>query len=137
MGKYPVPEILRVPLESISLTVKVMREEEDVKLFLSRAIDPPKVSSMEAAWTVLEELGAVDLKGKLTPLGRHISQLPVDLRLAKVGASLKSSTVLEGFQMLVLGCIFQCLGPVLTIAASLSSKPLFLSPMDKRDEASQ
>ncbi|KAJ7017484.1 P-loop containing nucleoside triphosphate hydrolase protein [Mycena alexandri] len=97
MGKYPVPEILRVPLESISLTVKVMREEED------------------AAWTVLEELGAVDLNGKLTPLGRHISTLP----------------------MLVLGTIFQCLGPVLTIAAALSSKPLFLTPMDKRDEASQ
>ncbi|KAJ6575382.1 P-loop containing nucleoside triphosphate hydrolase protein [Mycena capillaripes] len=122
MGKYPVPEILRVPLESISLTVKVMREEEDVKLFLQRAIDPPKVAAMEAAWTVLEELGAVDLNGKLTPLGRHISTLPVDLRLAK---------------MLVLGTIFQCLGPVLTIAACLSSKPLFLTPMDKRDEASQ
>ncbi|KAJ7446393.1 P-loop containing nucleoside triphosphate hydrolase protein [Mycena galericulata] len=122
MGKYPVPEILRVPLESISLTVKVMREEEDVKLFLQRAIDPPKVAAMEAAWTVLEELGAVDLQGKLTPLGRHISTLPVDLRLAK---------------MLVLGTIFQCLGPVLTIAASLSSKPLFLTPMEKRDEASK
>ncbi|KAJ7878638.1 P-loop containing nucleoside triphosphate hydrolase protein [Mycena leptocephala] len=100
MGKYP----------SISLTVKVMREEEDVKLFLQRAIDPPKVAAMEAAWTVLEELGAVDLNGKLTPLGRHI--------------------------MLVLGTIFQCLGPVLTIAAALSSKPLFLTPMDKREEAS-
>ncbi|KAJ7293075.1 P-loop containing nucleoside triphosphate hydrolase protein [Mycena rebaudengoi] len=122
MAKFPVPEILRVPLESISLTVKVMREDEDVKLFLSRAIDPPKVAAMQAAWTVLEELGAVDLDGKLTPLGRHISTLPVDLRLAK---------------MLVLGTIFQCLGPVLTIAASLSSKPLFLSPMEKRDEASQ
>lgn len=32
MAKYPIPEILRVPLESISLTVKVMREEEDVKV---------------------------------------------------------------------------------------------------------
>ncbi|KAJ6503274.1 P-loop containing nucleoside triphosphate hydrolase protein [Mycena vitilis] len=122
MAKYPVPEILRVPLESISLTVKVMREEEDVKLFLQRAIDPPKVAAMEAAWTVLEELGAVDLNGKLTPLGRHISTLPVDLRLAK---------------MLVLGTIFQCLGPVLTIAAALSSKPLFLTPMDKREEANK
>ncbi|CAK5280316.1 unnamed protein product [Mycena citricolor] len=122
MGKFPVPEILRVPLESISLTVKVMREEEDVKLFLKRAIDPPKVSAMEAAWAVLEDLGAVDLQGRLTPLGRHISALPVDLRLAK---------------MLVLGTIFQCLGPVLTIAAALSSKPLFLTPVDKRDEAAQ
>lgn len=33
MAKFPVPEILRVPLESISLTVKVMREEEDVKVW--------------------------------------------------------------------------------------------------------
>jgi HrpA-like RNA helicase len=34
MAKFPVPEILRVPLESLSLTVKVMREEEDVKVGL-------------------------------------------------------------------------------------------------------
>jgi ATP-dependent RNA helicase DHX57 len=32
MAQFPVPEILRVPLESISLTIKVMREEEDVKV---------------------------------------------------------------------------------------------------------
>jgi ATP-dependent RNA helicase DHX57 len=32
MGRFPVPEILRTPLESISLTVKVMRESEDVKV---------------------------------------------------------------------------------------------------------
>lgn len=32
MARFPVPEILRVPLESISLTVKVMREDEDVKV---------------------------------------------------------------------------------------------------------
>lgn len=37
--------------------------------------------------------------------------------------------------MLILATIFQCLDPVLTIAACLSSKPVFLSPMDKRDEA--
>ncbi|KAF5385346.1 hypothetical protein D9615_001206 [Tricholomella constricta] len=122
MAKFPVPEILRVPLESISLTVKVMREEEDVKLFLSRAIDPPKVVAMERAWSILEELGAVDETGRLTPLGRHMSALPVDLRLAK---------------MLILATVFQCLDPILTIAAALSSKPLFLSPMDKRDEATQ
>ena len=37
--------------------------------------------------------------------------------------------------MLILGTIFQCLGPTLTIAASLSSKPLFVSPLDKKEEA--
>ncbi len=38
-------------------------------------------------------------------------------------------------QMLILATVFQCLNPVLTMAACLSSKPVFLSPMDKRDEA--
>lgn len=122
MGRYPVPEILRVPLESISLTIKVMRQDEDVKQYLTRAIDPPKTAAMEKAWSILEELGAVDEGGKLTPLGRHMAMLPIDLRLAKI---------------LILGTLFRCLGPVLTIAATLSSKPLFLSPMDKRDEAAR
>ncbi|KAF9074920.1 P-loop containing nucleoside triphosphate hydrolase protein [Rhodocollybia butyracea] len=122
MGKYPVPEILRVPLESISLAVKVMREEEDVQHYLARALDPPQTGAMETAWSVLKELGAISEQGKLTSLGRHISMLPMDLRLGK---------------MLILGTIFRCLGPALTIAACLSSKPLFISPTDKREEATQ
>ncbi|PBL00719.1 P-loop containing nucleoside triphosphate hydrolase protein [Armillaria gallica] len=121
MGKFVVPEILRVPLENISLAVKVTREDEDVKHFLGKAISPPDVSSMDTAWATLEDLGAVDGQGRLTALGRHLSLLPVDLRLAK---------------MLVLGTIFRCLGPVLTIVACLSSKPLFVSPLEKRKEAS-
>ncbi len=40
-------------------------------------------------------------------------------------------------KMRILGTVFRCLGPVLTIAACLSSKPLFVSPMDKREEANQ
>lgn len=40
-------------------------------------------------------------------------------------------------QMLVLGLILRCLDPVLTIVASLSSKPLFVSPLTMREEATQ
>ncbi|KAG6878138.1 hypothetical protein C0993_011852 [Termitomyces sp. T159_Od127] len=128
MAEFPVPEILRVPLESISLTVKVMREDDDVKvfkpflefyfpvlrqtqLFLRRAIDPPEVVAMERAWSTLEELGAVDDAGRLTPLGRHM--------------------------MLILATIFRCLDPILTVAALLSCKPLFFIPAERRDEATQ
>ena len=39
--------------------------------------------------------------------------------------------------MLVLATVFQCLDPMLTIAACLSSKPVFLNPMDERDEATK
>ncbi|KAF8492710.1 P-loop containing nucleoside triphosphate hydrolase protein [Gautieria morchelliformis] len=122
MGEFPIPEILRVPLESLSLAVKAVREDEDVKLFLGKAIDPPQSAAMEKAWAVLQELGAVDENGKLTALGRHMALLPVDLRLGK---------------MLVLAAIFGCLDPVLTIAACLSCKPLFLSPVERREEATR
>ncbi|KAF5368409.1 hypothetical protein D9758_002162 [Tetrapyrgos nigripes] len=121
MTKHPVPEILRVPLENVSLSVKAMREEADVKTYLSQAVDPPKVAAMDRAQSILEELGALN-ENKLTALGRHLAMLPIDLRLGK---------------MLVLGTIFKCLEPILTIAACLSSKPLFLSPTEKREEAKQ
>lgn len=122
MASFPTPEILRVPLESISLTVKATREAADVKSFLSQAIDPPSLSAMNTAWTTLQEIGAVDSDNKLTALGKHISMLPLDIRLAKI---------------LIFGTIFQCLNPILTIAACLSSKSIFVAPMDKREEAKQ
>ena len=40
-------------------------------------------------------------------------------------------------QMLILATIFQCLNPILSVAAFLSSKPLFLNPMDKLEEATR
>ncbi|KAH9934840.1 P-loop containing nucleoside triphosphate hydrolase protein [Fomitopsis serialis] len=120
MAAFPIPEIQRVSLDSIALTVKVVHN--DVKTFLARAIDPPELTAIDAALSTLEDLGAVETDGELTPLGRHMAMLPVDLRLGK---------------MMILGTIFQCLGPTLTIAAMLSSKPLFVSPMERRDEATQ
>jgi HrpA-like RNA helicase len=138
MPRFPIPEILRTPLESLFLTVKAMDDSIDVKAFLSRAIDPPKMEAMDSAWTTLVDLGAVEgEKGtsRLTALGRHMSMIPVDLRLAK---------------MLVLGAVFKCLDPswfsqssgneiaddlVLTVASLLSSKPLFTSPLDRKDES--
>lgn len=94
MNPFPVPEILRIPLESISLTVKVVREHEDVQVgcclchcvrrrdscrfsqhFLKKAIDPPDVSAMDKAWSTLQELGAIDKESKLTALGRHMASL--------------------------------------------------------------
>lgn len=45
MAQFPVPEILRVPLESISLTIKVMREEEDVKVSVCAIFCPSWLKS--------------------------------------------------------------------------------------------
>ncbi|KIM31725.1 hypothetical protein M408DRAFT_317990 [Serendipita vermifera MAFF 305830] len=120
--KFSKPEIQRVPLESLTLHVKVTRPQEDAKLYLLRAIDPPKIEAMQQAWETLEQLGAVDYDGNLTALGRHMAMIPLDLRLSKI---------------LILGTLFKCLSPAVTIAACLSSKPLFLNPMEKREEANK
>ncbi|KIP11667.1 hypothetical protein PHLGIDRAFT_27719 [Phlebiopsis gigantea 11061_1 CR5-6] len=120
LAPFPIPEIRRVALESVALSVKV--SHGDIKNFLSQAIDPPSASALDHAILVLEELGALSAEGEVTPMGQYLAMLPVDLRLGK---------------MLVLGAMFQCLGPILTVAAILSSKPLFLSPMDKREEANK
>lgn len=56
----------------------------------------------------------------LTPLGVHLSNLPVDVHLGK---------------MILFGAIFRCLDPILTIAAALSFKSPFVRPFGKEDEA--
>lgn len=76
MAKFPIPEILRTPLEQLFLQVKAMDEDIDVMAFLRKAIDPPKMEAMDLAWQTLLDLGIVegeDQKSRLTALGRHVS----------------------------------------------------------------
>lgn len=50
--------------------------------------------------------------------GRYLAKLPLEPKLGK---------------MLILGSIFNCLDPVLTIVAGLSVRDPFLAPVDKKD----
>ena len=52
----------------------------------------------------------------LTPLGYHLAKLPMDPQTGK---------------MILLGAIFGCLDPVLSVAASLSFKDAFVVPLGK------
>lgn len=82
---------------------------------------------------------AIRFLDRVVGLIRSEAILPMDLRLAKVGLVNLFFVGPAHFypKMLILGTIFQSLGPILTITAVLSSKPVFLGPMDKRDEAAQ
>lgn len=51
-------------------------------------------------------------------IGRQLSMLPVEPKLGK---------------MLILGAIFNCLDPVMSIVAGLSVRDPFLMPFDKKD----
>ena len=120
MRERPDPEMLRVPLEQLYLSVKSMGIK-DVKSFLGSALTPPSSQAIDTATQLLNRVGALD-NGELTALGRHMAVIPADLKCAK---------------LLVLGSTFGCIDACLGIAALLSSRSPFFNPVDKRDEVKQ
>ena len=115
----PDPEIRRVPLEQLCLSVLAMKGTGDVATFLSKTLTPPEGVVVEGALELLHRIGALDNQ-KMTALGRFLSMIPADLRCAK---------------LMVHGSLFGCIDACLTIAAILTVRSPFISPNDKREEA--
>ncbi|KAL9113122.1 MAG: hypothetical protein Q9227_002734 [Pyrenula ochraceoflavens] len=120
MRPRPEPEIRRVPLEQLCLSVKATGTERDIAAFLRQTLTPPESGAVDQAVNILHRVGALDNTQNLTSLGRYLAMIPADLRLAK---------------LLVLGSIFGCLEPCLVIAAILTTKSPFVSPREQRDMA--
>lgn len=118
MAERPEPEIKRVPLEQLCLSVKAMGVA-DVLSFLRSALTPPEDLAIEGALSLLRRMGALD-GDVLTALGKHLAMIPADLRCSK---------------LMVYGATFGCLEACLTIAAILAAKSPFVSPQSKRDES--
>jgi ATP-dependent RNA helicase DHX57 len=118
MLERPEPEIRRVPLEQLCLSVKAMGVQ-DIPSFLAGALTPPDSLAVGGAIKLLGRMGALD-GNELTALGRHLSMIPADLRCGK---------------LLVYGSIFGCLDACLTMASILTVRSPFVSPQAKRDEA--
>ncbi|XWS50779.1 hypothetical protein CRYUN_Cryun12cG0117700 [Craigia yunnanensis] len=116
---YQLPELLRTPLHSLCLQIKSL-ELGGITEFLSRALQPPEFLSVHNAVEYLKIIGALDENENLTVLGRNLSMLPVEPKLGK---------------MLILGAIFNCLDPIMTVVAGLSVRDPFLMPFDKNDLA--
>lgn len=53
-------------------------------LFLGAFIEPPTTEGILSAIKRLENVGALDKDGNLTPLGHHLAALPVDVRIGEV-----------------------------------------------------
>ncbi|XP_057805318.1 DExH-box ATP-dependent RNA helicase DExH1 isoform X1 [Salvia miltiorrhiza] len=119
MTQYQLPEMLRTPLQELCLHIKSLQLGV-VSTFLSKAIQPPDPLSVENAIELLKTIGALDDREELTPLGQHLSTLPLDPNIGK---------------MLLMGSIFQCLNPALTIAAALAYRSPFVLPLNRKDEA--
>ncbi|TRY65278.1 hypothetical protein DNTS_015441 [Danionella cerebrum] len=117
---YSIPEILRVPLEELCLHI-MKCEYGSPEEFLSGALDAPQQQAVCIAVTLLRKIGACqEDTHTLTPLGHHLAALPVNVKIGK---------------MLIFGAIFGCLEPIATIAAAMSEKSPFATPMSRKEEA--
>ncbi|KAF7818860.1 DExH-box ATP-dependent RNA helicase DExH1 isoform X1 [Senna tora] len=119
MLQYQLPEILRTPLQELCLHIKSL-QLGTVGSFLAKALQPPDPLAVENAIELLKTIGALDDKEELTPLGRHLCTIPLDPNIGK---------------MLLMGSIFQCLNPALTIAAALAYRDPFVLPISRKEEA--
>jgi ATP-dependent helicase HrpA len=117
--RYTDPEILRTNLASVILQMAAigLGRVEDFPF-----IDPPDRRQVRDGVRLLEELGALDARGRLTKLGRRLADLPVDPRMGRM--------VLEADR---LGCVNE----VIVIAAALSIQDPRERPADKTAQADQ
>lgn len=120
MPAYGTPELLRTELQETCLSIKAQGLEESVSIFLSAAVEPPPAVAVQAAVDELKEIEAFTNDEKLTPLGGILAQLPIHPALGK---------------MVILGIIFRCLDPIVTMAAMSTQYPFFLFPIDQKTEA--
>jgi ATP-dependent helicase HrpA len=111
-------EILRTNLASVILQM-IAAGLGDIAAF--PFIDPPDRRNINDGVGLLQELGALD-KDKLTPIGRRLSQLPVDPRLAR---------------MVVAAEEYGCVREVMVIAAALSIQDPRERPAEQQEQAQQ
>ncbi|XP_022092525.1 probable ATP-dependent RNA helicase DHX34 [Acanthaster planci] len=107
--EYSTPEIHRVPLDSLILQMMALGLHDPRKFPF---IEPPPATSIESSILFLKEQRALSKEERLTPIGRLLADLPVDVVIGK---------------MLIMATIFKMIEPVLCIAAALSVQSPFTS----------
>lgn len=122
MADTPQPEMLRLSLSDLALRIKIMnvRIGNSIEDVLSRAMDPPSQVNIQRAISSLVEVRALTASEEITPMGRLLSKLPIDVHLGK---------------FLLTAALFGCLDPALTIAATLNAKSPFITPFGHEEEA--
>ncbi|KAL7458181.1 hypothetical protein ACHAWC_009726 [Mediolabrus comicus] len=121
--QFAMPEVLTRPLEDIVLAMKTMNVSNVTQFPFPT---PPEQSQINAAVRLLANLGCVDVSeieehggdGKITTLGRAVSQLPLGVRYGK---------------MLLVGAQANVLDYAITLVAVLSEATPFAHHSEKME----
>lgn len=109
------PAILQGDLQDTCLRAKVFAgKEESISTFLQSTLEPPNQDDVVANVDALKRLQALDKNENITSLGAMFSRLPLSPQFGK---------------LLILGVIFRCLDPLITLAC-MGSKSFFLRTTD-------
>lgn len=119
--EFEMPEMLRIRLEEIILTLKSLHIN-NVRMFLKTLIDVPKGDVIENSLKFLQRLSALDKDENLTALGVHLSKMAIHPQIGK---------------MLLFGTIFGCFDPIASVVASHSFKSPFYTVMGKEKECNE
>ena len=85
MTSYIDPDIKRLQLEETVLNIKSLNLPiYSVKDFMRTLIEPPLITPVEDAITLLKQIGALDDLENMTPLGKKLAQIPVHPQLGKM-----------------------------------------------------
>ncbi|MDV3134365.1 ATP-dependent RNA helicase HrpA [Mycobacterium sp. 29Ha] len=117
--RYTDPEILRTNLAAVILQMAALNLG-DIETF--PFLDPPDRRSIRDGIALLQELGAFDVHGAITDIGRRLAQLPVDPRLGRM--------ILQADEE---GCVRE----ILVLAAALSIPDPRERPADREEAARQ
>jgi len=115
--QYTDPEILRSSLAHVILRMKALRigDVEDFPF-----LEAPTPRMITDGYQLLAELGAVDARKQLTPVGWQLAKFPIDPRIARMIIAAKQEN---------------CLREVLIIASALSVQDPRDRPFDKSEAA--
>ena len=116
-AEYTDAEIFRVSLATVILRMAAL-DLGEVEQF--PFIEPPGSRSVADGYQLLAELGAIDEKRELTPLGHELARLPLDPKIAR---------------LLLAGRQYQCLAEILIIASALSLQDPRDRPAERREAA--
>ncbi|KAJ7597041.1 P-loop containing nucleoside triphosphate hydrolase protein [Mycena floridula] len=121
LNPYQTVEMSRVDLTNVVMHVKALNfPGMAIQEVLASTIEPPATDRVTAAMDELQMVGALDAHQNLTSLGRVLLQLPVDVQVGR---------------LVLYGSFFRCLDQALTLAAILSNRDPFVSPMHLRAES--
>lgn len=106
--EHAEPEILRMPVEGVVLQLKSMDLQHVVNFPFPT---PPDRLSLAKAEKLLKNLGAVSPEGRITDIGRDISNYPLSPRFSK---------------MLTIGNQHACMPYTVALVAALATSTIFL-----------